>query len=159
MKHSSLNRLLEMERLILRDTCRPDFRIYTGNDLGINMIEYGSDYLLGLAAFAPDKFAERVRLWEVGDTEYYALSALCRGVFESDWTHAQQPDASQQSAAFCLGIRDHEGLCPAFVFALESFRFAPGISSARDSRACRSTFLPLPVRSSSACSPSPCGRR
>jgi len=74
MKHSSLNRLLELERLALRDQVRPDFRIYTGNDLGINMIEYGSDYLLGLAAFAPEKFAERDRLWEAGDPEYYALS-------------------------------------------------------------------------------------
>ena len=43
MKHSSLDRLLELERLDLRDAHRPDFRIYTGNDLGINMIEYGSD--------------------------------------------------------------------------------------------------------------------
>jgi 4-hydroxy-tetrahydrodipicolinate synthase len=74
MKHSSLNRLVEMERLALRDACRPEFRIYTGNDLGINMIEYGSDYLLGLAAFAPEKFAERDRMWEAGDAEYYALS-------------------------------------------------------------------------------------
>jgi dihydrodipicolinate synthase/N-acetylneuraminate lyase len=74
MKHSSLNRLLELERLALRDAHRPDFRIYTGNDLGINMIEYGSDYLLGLAAFAPEKFAARDRLWEAGDPEYYALS-------------------------------------------------------------------------------------
>ena len=74
MKHSSLNRLSELERLNLRDTYRPDFRIYTGNDLGINMIEYGSDYLLGLAAFAPEKFAERDRLWQAGDPEYYALS-------------------------------------------------------------------------------------
>jgi 4-hydroxy-tetrahydrodipicolinate synthase len=74
MKHSSLSRLLELERLKLRDAYRPDFRIYTGNDLGINMIEYGSDYLLGLAAFAPEKFAERDRLWQAGDPEYYALS-------------------------------------------------------------------------------------
>jgi dihydrodipicolinate synthase/N-acetylneuraminate lyase len=74
MKHSSLDRLLELERLALRDAHRPDFRIYTGNDLGINMIEYGSDYLLGLAAFAPEKFAARDRLWEAGDPEYYALS-------------------------------------------------------------------------------------
>lgn len=74
MKHSSLNRLAELERLRLRDTHRPDFRIYTGNDLGINMIEYGSDYLLGLAAFAPEKFAERDRLWQTGDSGYYALS-------------------------------------------------------------------------------------
>jgi dihydrodipicolinate synthase/N-acetylneuraminate lyase len=74
MKHSSLDRLVELERLALRDAHRPEFRIYTGNDLGINMIEYGSDYLLGLATFAPEKFAERDRLWETGDPKYCALS-------------------------------------------------------------------------------------
>jgi len=74
MKHSSLDRLLELERLELRNTHRPEFRIYTGNDLGIDMIEYGSDYLLGLAAFAPEKFAERDRLWRDGDARYYALA-------------------------------------------------------------------------------------
>jgi dihydrodipicolinate synthase/N-acetylneuraminate lyase len=74
MKHSSLDRLIELKRLALRDTQRPEFRIYTGNDLGINMIEYGSDYLLGLASFAPEKFAERDRLWEAGDSAYYELS-------------------------------------------------------------------------------------
>src|SRR5438045_5903761 len=41
MKHSSLDRITELRRLELRDAHRPDFRIYTGNDLGINMIEYG----------------------------------------------------------------------------------------------------------------------
>jgi dihydrodipicolinate synthase/N-acetylneuraminate lyase len=74
IKHSSLDRLLELRRLELRDMHRPDFRIYTGNDLGINMIEYGSDYLLGLATFAPEKFAERDRLWAEGDPAYYPLS-------------------------------------------------------------------------------------
>src|SRR3984893_11058179 len=74
MKHSSLDRMVELGRLALRDTHRPEFQIYTGNDLGINMIEYGSDYLLGLATFAPEKFAERDRLWRAGDPGYYALS-------------------------------------------------------------------------------------
>lgn len=74
LKHSSLDRVTELRRLALRDAHRADFRIYTGNDLGINMIEYGSDYLLGLATFAPEKFAERDRLWEIGDAGYYALS-------------------------------------------------------------------------------------
>ena len=74
MKHSSLDRLTELERLALRDQQRPDFIIYTGNDLGIDMIEYGSDYLLGLATFAPEKFAERDRLWHSGDPKYYNLS-------------------------------------------------------------------------------------
>jgi dihydrodipicolinate synthase/N-acetylneuraminate lyase len=74
MKHSSLDRATELGRLALRDKHRPEFRIYTGNDLGIDMIEYGSDYLLGLATFAPEKFAERDRLWEAGDPAYYAIS-------------------------------------------------------------------------------------
>lgn len=74
IKHSSLNRILELRRLALRDEHRPDFSIYTGNDLGIDMIEYGSDYLLGLATFAPEKFAERDWLWESGDPAYYEAS-------------------------------------------------------------------------------------
>jgi dihydrodipicolinate synthase/N-acetylneuraminate lyase len=74
MKHSSLDRITELSRLALRDAYRPEFQIYTGNDLGINMIEYGSDYLLGLATFAPEKFAERDKLWEKADPAYYALS-------------------------------------------------------------------------------------
>ena len=74
MKHSSLDRMVELGRLALRDAQRPEFQIYTGNDLGINMIEYGADYLLGLATFAPEKFAERDRLWEAGDPGYYAVS-------------------------------------------------------------------------------------
>src|SRR5215471_4804577 len=74
IKHSSLDRLVELERLALRDIHRQGFRIYSGNDLAINMIEYGSDYLLGLATFAPERFAERDLLWESGDPRYFALS-------------------------------------------------------------------------------------
>ena len=74
LKHSSLDRVKELERLALREELRPEFTIYTGNDLAINMIEYGSDYLLGLATFAPEKFAERDRLWETGDPAYYELA-------------------------------------------------------------------------------------
>jgi 4-hydroxy-tetrahydrodipicolinate synthase len=74
IKHSSLDRLVELERLALRDVHRPGFHIYSGNDLGINMIEYGSDYLLGLATLAPEKFRERDLLWETADPRYFALS-------------------------------------------------------------------------------------
>lgn len=73
-KHSSLRRELEWERIVIRDTVRPDFRVYTGNDLAIDMVMYGSDYLLGLSTFAPDKFAERDRLWEKGDPAFYELN-------------------------------------------------------------------------------------
>jgi len=74
LKHSSLDRIEEFRRLALRDEVRPEFRIYTGNDLAINMIEYGSDYLLGLATFDPESFAKRDRLWAQGDPAYYGLS-------------------------------------------------------------------------------------
>ena len=52
-KHSSLSRALEWERLAIRDRLRPEFRVFTGNDLAIDMVMYGSDYLLGLSACAP----------------------------------------------------------------------------------------------------------
>jgi 4-hydroxy-tetrahydrodipicolinate synthase len=73
-KHSSLSKSVELRRLELRDRHRPEFRIYTGNDLGIDMIEYGSDYLLGLATFCPEKFAERDALWAAGDPAYLELA-------------------------------------------------------------------------------------
>ncbi|MFN9973071.1 MAG: dihydrodipicolinate synthase family protein, partial [Phycisphaerae bacterium] len=47
-KHSSLQRELEWERIRIRNHVRPDFLVLTGNDLAIDMVMYGSDYLLGL---------------------------------------------------------------------------------------------------------------
>ncbi|MCB0017322.1 MAG: dihydrodipicolinate synthase family protein [Anaerolineales bacterium] len=73
-KHSSLNRVLEWQRLLLRDEQRPDFKVFTGNDLAIDMVMYGSDYLLGLSTFAPDLFARRDALWAAGDPEFYELN-------------------------------------------------------------------------------------
>jgi dihydrodipicolinate synthase/N-acetylneuraminate lyase len=70
-KHSSLTRVPEWERLRLRDAERPDFLVLTGNDLAIDMVMYGSDYLLGLSTLAPDLFAERDRWWAVGDPRFY----------------------------------------------------------------------------------------
>ncbi len=73
-KHSSLRRQAEWDRLRLRDELRPDFQVLTGNDLAIDMVMYGSDYLLGLSTFAPDLFAERDRMWEQGDPAFYELN-------------------------------------------------------------------------------------
>jgi dihydrodipicolinate synthase/N-acetylneuraminate lyase len=70
LKHSSLDRATELDRLDRRDRLRPDFAIYSGNDLAADMIEYGSDYLLGLSTFAPELFAARDRAWAAGDTSY-----------------------------------------------------------------------------------------
>lgn len=73
-KHSSLSRDLEWQRLQLRDERRPDFKLFTGNDLAIDMVMYGSDYLLGLSTFAPDLFAQRDALWQAGDSRFYELN-------------------------------------------------------------------------------------
>jgi dihydrodipicolinate synthase/N-acetylneuraminate lyase len=75
-KHSSLSRQLEWDRLALRDRVRPDFHVFTGNDLAIDMIMYGSDYLLGLSTFAPDLFAKRDAMWERGDASFYEVNDL-----------------------------------------------------------------------------------
>lgn len=74
IKHSSLNRAHEWHRLRLRNAIRPDFQILTGNDLAIDMVMYGSDYLLGLSTFAPDLFAKRDRMWRDGDAEFFELN-------------------------------------------------------------------------------------
>ena len=75
-KHSSLSRELEWDRLALRDEKRPDFLVLTGNDLAIDMVMYGSDYLLGLSSFAPEHFAARDRFWEEGDARFYEWNDL-----------------------------------------------------------------------------------
>ena len=73
-KHSSLDRRAEWDRLALRDRIRPDFRVLTGNDLAIDMVVYGSDYLLGLSTFAPDLFAVRDRLWAEDDGRFWEVN-------------------------------------------------------------------------------------
>ena len=73
-KHSSLRRDAEWDRLRVRDEVRPDFLVLTGNDLAIDMVMFGSDYLLGLSTFAPDLFAERDRRWESGDPSFFELN-------------------------------------------------------------------------------------
>ena len=75
-KHSSLSRELEWDRLDLRDRVRPDFAVFTGNDLAIDMVIYGSDYLLGLSTFAPEAFAARDRLWSAGNPAFHEVNDL-----------------------------------------------------------------------------------
>lgn len=69
-KHSSLDRATELRRLDARDALRPDFRVYTGNDLAIDLVAYGSDYLLGLSTFAPEAFAARDRALAADDPAF-----------------------------------------------------------------------------------------
>ncbi len=75
-KHSSLRRDQEWQRLALRNEVRPDFMVLTGNDLAIDMVMYGSDYLLGLSSFCPDLFGKRDAMWAAGDSDFYQLNDI-----------------------------------------------------------------------------------
>jgi len=73
-KHSSLSRVEELARLELKDRLRPEFKVYTGNDLAIDMVMYGSDYLLGISTFDPEAFALRDRWWAEKDERFFELN-------------------------------------------------------------------------------------
>ena len=64
--HASLDRGAEWARVEARDVARPDFRIYSGHERALDMVAYGSDYLLATAGCAPEAFAARDRAWRQG---------------------------------------------------------------------------------------------
>jgi len=128
-KHSSLSRELEWKRLMLRDKVRPNFHVLTGNDLAIDMVMYGSDYLLGLSAFAPDLFAQRDAYWQAGDSRFYELNdklqflgclafrspvpaykhsaamfLKLRGMIQTDLTHPLSPKRPESDREILAGI-------------------------------------------------------
>ena len=130
-KHSSLSRQLEWQRLALHDQVRPDFKVFTGNDLAIDMVMYGSDYLLGLSTFAPDLFARRDELWQASDPAFYELNDVLqylgffafrppvpaykhsaaqflklRGWIKSDATHPQSPERPSSDVAVLREIAE-----------------------------------------------------
>ena len=102
-KHSSLSRELEWQRLQLRDQRRPDFLVLTGNDLGIDMVIYGSDYLLGLSTFAPDLFALRDRCWRDGDSRFFEVNDLLQ--YLGFFAFRPPVPAYKHSAAMFLKLR------------------------------------------------------
>ncbi len=102
-KHSSLSRAQEWDRLALRDQTRADFKVFTGNDLAVDMVIYGSDYLLGLSTFAPDLFAKRDALWEAGDAAFYELNDLLQ--YLGFFAFRRPVPAYKHSAAQFLKLR------------------------------------------------------
>ena len=102
-KHSSLQRIPEWERLQLRDQIRPDFKVFTGNDLAIDMVKYGSDYLLGLSSFAPDLFALRDSWWQSGDCRFYELNDALQ--YLGEFTFRSPVPAYRHSCAQFLKLR------------------------------------------------------
>jgi len=112
-KHSSLRRTPEWRRLELRNRVRPEFKVFTGNDLAIDMVMYGSDYLLGLSAFAPDAFARRDAMWAAGDSRFYEMNDLLQHL--GAFTFRAPAPAYKHSAATFLKIRgmiDHSATHP-----------------------------------------------
>ncbi len=130
-KHSSLSRELEWQRLQLRNETRSDFMVLTGNDLAIDMVMYGSDYLLGLSTFAPDLFAKRDAMWEANDPNFYELNDVLqylgflafrppvpaykhsaaqflnlRGWITTNKTHPDSPERPQSDIAILHEIAD-----------------------------------------------------
>lgn len=102
-KHSSLKRELEWQRLALRDEVRPDFKVFTGNDLAVDMVMYGSDYLLGLSTFAPDLFARRDAYWAEGDPRFYELNDVLQ--YLGFLAFREPVPAYKHSAAMFLKLR------------------------------------------------------
>ena len=136
-KHSSLERAPEWDRLRLRDERRPEFMVLTGNDLAIDMVCYGSDYLLGISTFAPDLFAERDRRWADGDGSFHQLNddlqylgrfafrrpvpaykhsaaqfLRLRGWIPSDHTQAGAPERPMSDLPVLTELADRLGVLP-----------------------------------------------
>jgi dihydrodipicolinate synthase/N-acetylneuraminate lyase len=101
--HASLSRVSEWYRVEARDARRPEFRLYSGHELAIDMPAYGSDYLLAGAGLLPDAFRTRDRLWTAGDARVTdlndALQYVCSLTFRAPMA------AARHAAAQVLALR------------------------------------------------------
>jgi dihydrodipicolinate synthase/N-acetylneuraminate lyase len=102
-KHSSLSRRLEWQRLALRDRLRPEFHVFTGNDLAIDMVCYGSDWLLGLSTAYPEAFARRDAWWAAGDPRFDELDDALQAL--GDFAFRHPVPAYKHSMAQTLHLR------------------------------------------------------
>jgi dihydrodipicolinate synthase/N-acetylneuraminate lyase len=102
-KHSSLSRRLEWQRLALRDRLRPEFHVFTGNDLAIDMVRYGSDWLLGLSTAYPEAFARRDAWWAAGDARFDELDDALQAL--GDFAFRRPVPAYKHSMAQTLHLR------------------------------------------------------
>jgi dihydrodipicolinate synthase/N-acetylneuraminate lyase len=102
-KHSSLSRRLEWERIAVRNRVRPEFHVFTGNDLAIDMVRYGSDWLLGLSTAFPEAFAQRDRWWAAGDSRFDELDDALQAL--GDFAFRPPVPAYKHSMAQALHLR------------------------------------------------------
>lgn len=124
LKHSSLRRDLEWERLEVRDRVRPGFRLMTGNDLAIDLVVHGSDYLLGLSTFDPEAFARRDAAWAAGDdATFWAVNDVLQ--YLGRLAFRPPVPGYRHDAAMYLKVRGlvgHDGTHPASPVRPESDR-------------------------------------
>ena len=103
-KHSSLRRDIEWSRIRARDRLRPDFALMTGNDLAIDLVVHGVDYLLGLSTFDPDAFAARDAAWAAGDeARFWELNDLLQ--YLGQFSFRAPVPAYRHDAAMYLHLR------------------------------------------------------
>jgi dihydrodipicolinate synthase/N-acetylneuraminate lyase len=103
-KHSSLRRDVEWSRIAARDRLRPDFELMTGNDLAIDLVTHGVDYLLGLSTFDPEAFAARDAAWAAGDeARFWELNDLLQ--YLGQFAFRAPVPAYRHDAAMYLHLR------------------------------------------------------
>lgn len=103
-KHSSLRREVEWSRIRTRDRVRPDFALMTGNDLAIDLVVHGVDYLLGLSTFDPEAFAARDAAWAAGDqARFWELNDLLQ--YLGQFSFRAPVPAYRHDAAMYLHLR------------------------------------------------------
>jgi hypothetical protein len=67
------------------------------------MIQWGSDYLLGLSAFYPEAFAKRDQYWSQGDSRFYELNDALQML--GGFTFRPPVPAYKHNAAMVLAMR------------------------------------------------------
>jgi len=82
---------------------RPEFHVFTGNDLAIDMVRYGSDWLLGLSTAAPEAFARRDQWWAAGDSRFDELDDALQSL--GDFAFRRPVPAYKHSMAQALHLQ------------------------------------------------------
>jgi hypothetical protein len=77
--------------------------VFTGNDLAIDMVRYGSDWLLGLSTAYPEAFARRDAWWAAGDPRFDELDDALQAL--GDFAFRNPVPAYKHSMAQALHLR------------------------------------------------------
>ena len=76
----------------------------TGNDLAIDLVVHGVDYLLGLSTFDPEAFAARDAAWAAGDeARFWELNDLLQ--YLGQFSFRAPVPAYRHDAAMYLHLR------------------------------------------------------